>query len=94
MKNEYWMILILFILCEKSMSREITNLISHNYINNTDSVKIEESNSIIFDCQNSKLGCAITFKNLNFTYNTEVEMTIKMKNNELFDDISNGFALW
>ena len=79
---------------DSSDNLDYTNLISNVYLNKSNNVKIEENSTIKFDCQSNELGCGIVFNDLKIIDNHIMELSIKLKNSDLYDDLTNGLAIW
>ena len=71
------------------------NLISKDRFNKSDNkILLEENSRIKFNCQHVINGCSLLFNDLNLTENHILEVNVKMRNNELFNDLSNGLSIW
>jgi hypothetical protein len=87
-------ILLLFLLLDKIFSNEGSSLLSPTFINSTTNMKIEENQPFKFDCLNKETGCFILFNKLNISGFQFLEVSVKLRMTNLFDDISNGLGFW
>ena len=70
------------------------NLIFPYFVNKSDNATIEQNKTIKFNCQSNNFGCSVLFQNISITDSKVLEISIKLRNTELFDDISSGLGLW
>jgi hypothetical protein len=93
-----FLLLIIFISIVSNLVNTLTissniSIISQDFISTINDAKLEKQ-SLKFDCHSNRVGCGVFFKNLNLTDKKLMEIKVKLRNSELFDDLNNGLGIW